>query len=77
MELIQDKILLESQDLNPLKDNKKKRKTVSKENQKPKKSNTFKTKQGLYRTLKNLDMESCWMNSCLQLVLTAIEHRIN
>ena len=30
--------------------------------------------QSLHRTFKNRDAESCWMNSCLQLVLTALDH---
>ena len=30
--------------------------------------------ENLHRTFKNLDFESCWINSCLQLVLTAIDH---
>jgi Ulp1 family protease len=31
--------------------------------------------QGLHRTFRNLDNESCWINSCLQLVLTAFDHQ--
>ena len=30
--------------------------------------------QSLHRTFKNRDAESCWINSCLQLVLTALDH---
>ena len=30
--------------------------------------------QSVHRTFKNRDAESCWMNSCLQLVLTALDH---
>ena len=30
--------------------------------------------QGLHRKFKNLDNESCWINSCLQLILTAMDH---
>jgi hypothetical protein len=37
-----------------------------------KRNNHFGTVQGLYRTFKNPDNETCWMNSCLQLVLTAV-----
>jgi hypothetical protein len=37
---------------------------------------TFHTKQGLHRTFTNLDLESCWINSCLQLVLTAMDHKM-
>ena len=31
--------------------------------------------QGVHRTFRNQDAESCWMNSCLQLVLTALDHQ--
>ena len=29
----------------------------------------------IYRTIKNPDMTTCWLNSCLQLLLAAIDHR--
>jgi hypothetical protein len=38
-------------------------------------NNHFGAVQGLYRTFKNPDNETCWMNSCLQLVLTALDHK--
>ena len=35
---------------------------------------TLKTMEELHRTFRNTDLESCWLNSCLQLTLTAMEH---
>ena len=31
--------------------------------------------QNLHRAFRNPDAESCWINSCLQIILTAIDHR--
>ena len=31
----------------------------------------------VYRTFKNMDSESCWINSCLQLVLAGLDHKMN
>ena len=44
--------------------------TKSPDNQKNKQPKPL---QALHRTFENYDSESCWLNSCLQLVLTAIE----
>ena len=46
-----------------------KRKGESDENDKPKKS----LKRN-FRTFRNPDMESCWLNSCMQLTLAALDH---
>lgn len=40
----------------------------------PKIPKTIKPKEE-FRTFRNTDLESCWINSCLQIVLTALEHR--
>eukprot|EP00092_Neocalanus_flemingeri_P022722 GFUD01024642.1.p1 GENE.GFUD01024642.1~~GFUD01024642.1.p1 ORF type:complete len:2733 (+),score=580.47 GFUD01024642.1:994-8199(+) len=54
---------------------KRKLSTQTSENPSMKKPKTLHAKEGLHRTFKNPDSESCWINSCLQLVLTAMEHK--
>ena len=44
---------------------------------KKKKSLNLETVQNGQRTLKNPNLESCWTNSCLQLVLVAMDHQEN
>ena len=34
-------------------------------------------KQSFRRHFNNLDMATCWLNSCLQLILTAMDHSLS
>ena len=51
-----------------VRESKRKLKDQNKENSKPKKQKV------MLRYFFNPDQETCWMNSCLQVVLTALDH---
>ena len=39
-----------------------------------KRTKLFQMSQSIHRTFENPDFESCWINSCLQMILTSLDH---